>query len=439
MFIRNMVTTVSARVTVLGLSLISSILLARLLGPDGRGLLALVLILPGLAESFGALGLHEANTVFAGLERSKVPHLLWHSVGIATAVGTVLAIAATTYILLGAPGFESLIRGPLWLYILPLCAIPVVLLKMYWLSVLRGINRIGTFNLIVVSQKLVSVALIVALIGGMRLGVGGAVWSNVLVEAGAVAAIAIVFTWLGELTRPAVDLSLLGQTRTFAVPAYAANLTQYLNYRLDQIVIAFFLDPAQLAFYVIAVGLVERIWIINEAVGIVLLPRLTAADRPKPVLTAEVARHVFVWTGLACVILFVLAGVVVRLLYSSAFAAAVSPLRWLLPGVLTLSVGKVLVAELLVRKKPHLSLITSIVSTSLNLAANVVLVPRFGIAGAAVASTISYSVASLLLVRYYLRETEVPWTALIPRWADGRQYLLLLRRVATQARVASRF
>src|SRR5882762_6904453 len=109
----NIATTFVARVSVLGLAFVSSIMLARLLGPEGRGTLALVCLLPDLASILGRLGYDSANAVFAGL------------------VGGAMAIAGAGYVLMGAPGFPTLIRGPLPLYLLPLLLIPVILVTEY--------------------------------------------------------------------------------------------------------------------------------------------------------------------------------------------------------------------------------------------------------------------------------------------------------------------
>ena len=63
-----------------------------------------------------------------------------------------------------------------------------------------------------------------------------------------------------------------------------------------------------------------------------------------------------------------------------------------------------------------------------NIAGNLLLVPRMGISGAAIASSISYSLLSLMLIRYYLQESGVPWEALIVRWSDLSAYTAFWRR-----------
>src|SRR5262245_57684185 len=122
---------------ILALALLSSIVLAHMLGPEGRGLFALVLLIPALARTLALLGYEEANSVYAGLELRGRRCLVWHSVVVAGSVGGVVAAASIFYFVLGAPGFPNLLRGPLWLYVLPVAVIPAGLLADYWWAILR--------------------------------------------------------------------------------------------------------------------------------------------------------------------------------------------------------------------------------------------------------------------------------------------------------------
>jgi O-antigen/teichoic acid export membrane protein len=424
---RNILTTVSAKVILLGLALVSSMVLARTLGPEDRGLLALVMLLPELARVLALLGFDQANAVYAGLEPHGRRALVWQSAAVAGMVGGLVALGGVCYVALGAPGFEVLVRGPVWLYAIPLALIPATLLGEYWGAILRGMNHIFLLNLVDVGVRVGSLALILVCVVGLGAGVAGAVWANAALAAGLVVVLAGLLAHSGALGRPWFDRSLWKRTTRFALPAHFSGVMTFLNYRIDQFIIALLLPPEQLAFYVIAVEIAERIWIIPGAVGTALLPHLTNSGKRDPALAAVVARHAILWTGAGCLVVFALAGVAVELVYSSAFAATASPLRWLLPGIFTLAVGKVLVAELLAREKIRYTVWLSVVAVAVNVAANLVLIPRMGIAGAGLASSLSYTLVAVIVMWYYVRETGVPWGALVPRRSDLRVYRGFLR------------
>jgi len=71
----------------------------------------------------------------------------------------------------------------------------------------------------------------------------------------------------------------------------------------------------------------------------------------------------------------------------------------------------------------------SAVSIVVNIVANFVLIPYMGISGAALASSISYSLVSVVVLWYYLRETRLPWSVLVPRWSDLFAYAALSRKL----------
>lgn len=424
----NILTTFSTRIAVVALALISSIILARVLGPEGRGLFALVLLLPELAVTFGLLGFEQANAVYAGLEPTKRRALIWQSIITASVGGGVIAFAGACFLILGAPGFEELIRGPLWLYLLALVTVPAEMINAYWLAILRGMNRILLLNTIELGTKIVSVILIVVLVGWLRFDVAGAVWANVAVSLIVVILLVFLFNYLGTWGKPSFDRFLWKRAGRFALPAYFGTVLSYFNYRIDQLIVAALLPPTQLAFYVIAVGLAERLWILTGSVSTALLPHLTNSQERDPALSAVIARHVMVWTGVACCFVFALAELAVRIMYSSAFVEAVAPLRWLLPGIFMLSIGKVLVAEILAREKVYVTMWVAVVAAIVNIVGNLLLIPHMGISGAAIASSFSYSLVSLLVIWIYVQETGVPATELLPRWNDRLAYIAVWQR-----------
>lgn len=424
----NIITTLLSRVVVLIFALMSSIILARVLGPEGRGLFALVLLLPELARTFGLLGFDQANAVYAGLDPDSRPALVWQSAALAAVLGGVLAIAMMVYIVIGAPGFPVLAQGPVELYVISLSIVPAALAIEYWGAILRGMNRIFLANLLDVGLKIASVCLLIAALIWLRLGVFGAVLTDFAINIGTVVVTAFLLRYLGILGRPSFDRALWKRTVKFASPAYCATLMSYLNYRVDQFIIALLLPTEQLGFYVIAVALGERLWILTGAVGNALLPHLTNSKQRDPALSAVIARHVAIWTGAGCLFVFIMADKLIQLMYSSAFAEAVAPLRWLLPGILMASVGKVVLAELLAREKVKLMVWMTGITALINIAGNVLLIPIMGISGAALASSVSYAVLSIMMTSYYLQETGVPIRTFLPRRADLMIYAALWHR-----------
>jgi O-antigen/teichoic acid export membrane protein len=343
-------------------------------------------------------------------------------------VGGIIAIAGMYFLALGAPGFPGLVHGPLWLYLIPLSMVPSGLVIEYWGAILRGMNHILLLNGAEVGTKVAALVLVLIFVWQLQLDVAGAVWAGAIVDMSTVALMVALLMHVGVWGRPSFDRLLWGRTVRFALPVHSGTIAAYLNYRVDEFFIAALLPPEQLGFYVIAVGLVERLWILPSAVTTALLPHLTNSRERDSMLPAAISRHVVIWTGVLCLLVFILGDLIVRTLFSSAFAPAVAPLRWLLSGIFALSVGKVLVVELLAREKPRYTVWASGIACLVNIIGNLLLVPRMGISGAALASSISYSLLSLILAWYYLQETGASWMALVPCRNDLLTYTALWHR-----------
>jgi O-antigen/teichoic acid export membrane protein len=423
--VSNIATTLSARVVIMALALLSSIILARVLGPEGRGLFALVLLMPELVRTFGLLGFDHANVVYAGLEPQSCRPLVWQSALLAVIVGGTTAIAAMSYVALGAPGFPELARGPLNLYLIALSIVPAALAIEYWFAILRGTNRIILLNVVDVATKLGGVLVLAILIVWFHLGVFGAILADFVLNIGTLLLLAILLRETNLLGKPKFDRSLFKRTACFALPAYSSTVMSYLNYRVDQFIIAIMLPPEQLGFYVIAVAIAERVWILTGAVGNALLPHLTNSKDRDPAISAVIARHVAIWTGAACLLVFFLADAAIRIMYSSVFADSVAPLQWLLPGIFIASIGKILVGELLAREKVRYLVWITGITAFVNIAGNLLLIPLMGISGAALASTLSYGLLSMMTTRFYVKETNVSPNLLVPRWSDLSIYTRL--------------
>lgn len=433
---RNIATTLVSRVFVMGMMLVSSMVVARTLGPEDRGLFALILLLPELGKVFCILGFEQANAVYAGLQPDGRRALVWHSAATALCAGGVTALLGVAYVLSGAPGLQGKLHGPLWLYAVALGTIPLRLLMEYWLAILRGMNEIVRLNVVEVGMKVVSLGLVCVVLVGFQGGVAGAVCVDAVSLACTVVILAVVLYRTGALGWPTWETALWKRSAGFAIPAHVAGITTYLNYRVDQLVIAVLLPEKQLALYSIAVEIAERIWIVPGAISAALLPHLTNVRQDSRELTSVVTRHAILWTGAGCLAVGAIAGFAVQLLYSSEYLGSVAPLRWLLPGIFTLAIGKVVLAELASRERIRFTVWLMFLVSGVNLALNFVLIPWCGLVGASLASTTSYTLLAAVVIWIYLRETGVAWTSLVPRWSDVQVYGSMLR--AARRRLTSR-
>ena len=107
-------------------------------------------------------------------------------------------------------------------------------------------------------------------------------------------------------------------------------------------------------------------------------------------------------TALASLALVLMGRPLIRLVYSSAFVDAYGPFLVLLPGVTLLGGAKVLANDVAGRGYPHYNSATAGFALILTVALLLVFVPRLGIVGAALASSISYAARFVVAIVVYL-------------------------------------
>jgi O-antigen/teichoic acid export membrane protein len=214
----------------------------------------------------------------------------------------------------------------------------------------------------------------------------------------------------------------------YGLKAHLGTCAQFLNYRVDIFFVQYYLGFTQLGYYTLAVAIAELLWELPHSMSTALFQRVSSttaieADRLTPKMCRNTFFLMFVISG--CVFLF--GELIIRIAYSSAFLPAAVALRILLPGVVVLSISKVLSSDLTGRGRPIYSTRAALIALGVNLPLNFWLIPRWGITGAAFASTVAYSLQALVVLMYFVRVSHnTVVETLIIRKEDFRAYRRLL-------------
>jgi len=127
------------------------------------------------------------------------------------------------------------------------------------------------------------------------------------------------------------------------------------------------------------------------------------------------------------VLLALMAPYVIVLFFGAAFAESTWAVWLLLPGIVTFSVARILSMYLLGRNRLKIDLFASLVGLVATLILDLILIPRYGFRGAAVASSIAYTSGMLFSLTWVVRHSTISLRGLlVPRRGDGA---LLARRL----------
>ncbi len=402
-FLRNVTSTFGMNILLLAVSIANSAIIARALGPGGKGSLTLALLTPNLLVLLLGLGIGVANVYHTGTRRIPVPLLVQNSMGIALLESVVGAIAIG--LLLATGWLTRLLPGvPMDIALLALLIFPLGLLNSYWSGVLQGQQRIFKLNTIMTLQGVTTLILTLLLVTGLHLGLTGGVLAYVGAAALALALTGNAVRQEGARFAPTWQPNVLRPSLAYGLKGYVGNILQFFNYRLDVFLVNFFVGNAGVGIYSVSVALAELLWQFPNAVSFVIFAK-SSATKPTQmnVFTPRVFRLTLVLTALGGLGLALLGHFMILLIFGERFSAAYQPMLVLLPGVILLGGGKVLTNEIAGRGYPHYNSIGSGLGLIVTLALDLLLIPRYGVLGAAIASSLAYSVVFGAAVLFYLR------------------------------------
>ena len=390
----------AARVLQFGCTVAVAFLLARLLGPAGRGEYSLLLLLPSTLFALGQLGLPSALTFFAGGGRS-VPSLTSAAAG----VGATLAVVLVVGSLIALPALQPLFfaSAPLGLLQVATLALPIQLATSFFGSILWGRQLVRPYSRVLAGQSIGWLLAVIVLVGVAGLDVAGALAAYLLVTGlGAGAVVALV---LRERARTLADPAnvaapvRLGALLGYGLRLYPAGITTFLSYRADLFLLSALRgDAAAIGLYALAVSLAEITFQVPDSVATLFYPRVAASERDEADrLAPSIARFTLMLTVLAALLLIPLAWLAVRVVLPG-FDGSLLPFLLLLPGTVALGLSKVLSGYISGLGRPEPVGLIAMTALGVNLVINLLLIPPLGIAGAALASMISYSTHALLTI-----------------------------------------
>ncbi len=426
----NSLRTLLFRVVYVGLGWILSILTARWLGPQGNGLYT-------LATIYGTVG----TTLMSGGVAAvayEISNKGSDSRSAAANVGALSLAAGLLPALLALAAWPWLVAHGWW-WLLPVAlAQPAALLSAALVGVFLGKDDIRRLNYAYVGPWAATLLIFLVMVAlfGRTVQVALAAWAL------GQAAAAIYSLWLCRphwrpLALASITLRRLRGLLGFGLQAGMANLVSFLNYRVDAIMVEVLLGQRELGVYAVGVRIAEGLWFFSQAImtaSYASIGSLSAEEAAH--LTARGMRHsLFIIGGLA-VALLMIADPLLRTLYGSAYAGAITPFRWLVPGIAFYGLASVLSAYYTnQRGHPHVPLAIAGASMVVNLGSCFLLIPAIGLSGAAIASTLGYMLAIAGGLVAFQRTTRLSWREiLLVNGGDLRDYVQLARRILAMLR-----
>lgn len=432
--------TMGASVLSIFIGLINNVAMARILGPEFKGRVDLVISTIGmmatLAGSSLAVGL--IYVIAKGQANQRRLAAMMTAAAVVQSLIVWVALAALAH----TPWITALVPLPFLSWAIPVIAIGTwaALLTLYWRSFFAGVQRFTACAVLDTAGKLLIAVLMVGCVAAFH---DSQATASVAATIGLVVAMLIAgvtaFAGLRAQLRSGTGRAGFGEVFRYSVPCYLGHVVQSLNYRLDVFLIAYFARSEDLGQYVIAVAVGQLLWLPSNAVQAVLFPRLSSTDddASRARDTARMVRLLLAFSIMLSIALAVAGPYVMVWVFGPRFAASVVPLWLLLPGITVFAATSVLAAFISAIGRPGLNVAVAAVALVATIVLNLLLLPRIGIAGAAIASSVSYTISTVLSLWIFWRKTGYNrWHTIVLSSNDLREIAAWLS--AQYARLAGR-
>lgn len=374
-----------------------SVITARFLGPAGRGIFYSFFQASGMTNTIFTISIGEG--LIYNIGRGKIKR--------EDTFGTVISLAIF---------FGTLVAGVLFL-ILPLIQeyllqnissdslmlayliAPAIMYEYFANSALRGLKIFSIANKISITSRitvLISSCLALYIYDGSLYHLFLWYWFGLLVNC-------LIYSFaLFQASRFKFffNVSSIPSTVRYSLRVHPAVLLTELEYRLDIFILLFFLEPAAVGIYSIGVTAAQLVWYASNSVNSIFFPYLSSMEKSKSKnhFSAKVIRFNLLINFLLVLMLCIFGSFLIDFLYGYEFSESYFVLLILAPGLLVDSIGRNLVAWLKAEGAPKILSIISITSLVINIILNFILIPNFGLYGAALSSVITYSFKALALL-----------------------------------------
>jgi len=188
-------------------------------------------------------------------------------------------------------------------------------------------------------------------------------------------------------------------------------------------------DPAEVAFYALSLGVVNRFRLIPDALGMALFPHTAGLDdRAGAEFTALVLRHTLGWTLGGALMLGFAGPWLLPLVFGPAYVAAVPSFLLLLPTTAASTTFLVVARYFQSIARQGTNIRAQLIGLVVNVTAAIALVGRFGSAGAAMAALASYGILGFLCLGELARTSQTDLLGVLRfRAGEGALYARALR------------
>ena len=387
------------------IAVLTGILIARMLGPYGRGIFAYASSVFFIIVAFNAGQSLAISWQYGKLKRAS-GQVLDAMLRILIFGGIPVALIVVTVSLV-VPGQRPLLAVAL--------ALPFAFLAQMATAFYIADGNVRVLN---IQTLITTVGFFLALVPVLlvfHLGINGMLGAWVCSYVASAVYATFMLRQYSDGARPAADLvANVKEQAIFGVKSSANSVIALLNFRIDIFLVLFILGPKALGVYSVAVGAGEVVWQLTRPLALSAFGRINSGSLADATnLTAKCVRHSLAMVALTGLVLYFIGPFLITTLYGHAFANAGTVLRFLLPGIVAYSMTPFFSAFFSQQlSKPAVPLIILSISTVVCAVITIATIRPLGIVAGAIGTSVSYVTTLIISALLFRSETGMPLRSL---------------------------
>jgi O-antigen/teichoic acid export membrane protein len=392
--------------------LLLRIILGNELGPSGLGLYTLVFTIYMFGMQFSGFGIGQAMIKYVAEYHDNLYKIKeFVSSGI---VGSIVSGSLMGLLLYISSKFIAiqLFHNPEMTDLLKITALcfPFIAIEKAVISIQIGLREMKSYALINVAQNVFVVVLSIALVTHLNMDVRGSVIGFVLPTI--LVGLSSLFFIKKYLTAESSSLkTTLKEVSRFGFYVVLTNSIGLINTQTSSLMIGHFMNETEVGYYAVAAIFIEGLYLIPSSIETVTDARIVRyhvkkEDENLIKLVKSNISNVFVITVLESLALVFFGKFLIERLFGVDFLPAYQPLLILLIGYCIFYPIQSISGFLPCIGKVELLSKISFLCAAINILLNILLVPNYGMTGAAVATTTALIFSTL--VRYYFTTRYMP-------------------------------
>lgn len=385
-------------------SVFNNIIVVRTLGPEGQGVIALIISFSGILATFGNLGLNWSNTYWAARKRALTDTIFSNSMVFS------LILMCTVFILLKGPVIDFV--NPFIdarFFRIVLLALPFIVFTQLNQSLLLGLGRMVPYNLIsVLRLSFLTLGFALFLIILKKSLVSAVwVWFAVCVL---VCFLSIYFV-LKQLEnfRFKADRKIFTDSVRIGVRVFLLGLISLLIMRFDFFILRYFKGVESVGYYSIAVLFTEVLLFIPQILGQLIMPRGSMQDSGSLLLALRVNRIAVSYSLILGVVMVFAMRPILLILFGPLFLIAYKSFVFLIPGIIALNCTSTICSYINGKDGyPAQMILAALTAFVVNVLLDLLLIPKYNINGAAAASSAAYLASTCFCLVYFYYQKKIP-------------------------------